>query len=206
MSAFKDRLSKDKANLERDKGELTQKLAKQEAKLTPKLHEGQRKAVSQQITKLQTEITEIEARVQQLDTQHPPPFWIRQCQSVQNRALREYVTENKTWDTLALGKILTMFMPDVFAPILGVSGDMDVHAAKEMVFLFSNVMEQRSARAHGKQQHLSIANVLDAMRCMHESALRCQRVDAEHVDDCAVTELGALREQTAACNYQEYLY
>lgn len=91
-------------------------------------------------------------------------------------------------------------MRDVFADVLGVSGDTEVHATEEIVHLFSNVMAQRNACAtSSRKENILIANALDAVRCLHDIACRCQRATEERVNATAVAELGVLCAQTADC-------
>lgn len=194
------------AGLDRDKQRitfattlLTKKITKLESSFLGEVCQKEREVLCKQIAEFKVQLGKKKEQELLLDSQLPIPFWVRQCRSVQDRGLRYCLTAEQPWDTLALAKILAGFMRDVFAPVLGVSDIAEVHAAKEMVHMFGNVVGQRNTRAHNDEQNLPIANVLDAIRCLHDIALRCQRANAEKVDAKALMELAFLKEHTSQC-------
>lgn len=177
------------------------KIEKLESKVTTKTHEKALEAISIQIASLRTQLKEKTQQENLLKSRQPLPFWVRQSQSVQDNSVRAHVTVNRMWDTLAIGKVLTGFMRDVFAPVLGVSGNTEVHAAKEMVHQISNVIEQRNARAHDRMQSFPIANVLDAIRSLLDIALRCQKLSDKNANTVEkATEVKPYSKERAGSN------
>lgn len=200
MHIFRADLEKDKDTIVSAKKDLLDKISKHESKLAKIQHPNQRRGIEKNIAEMQTQLKQLDKQEHELLSRQPMSYWVRQAQSVQDRGLRAHVTAERTWDTLALGKVLTGFMRDVYAGVLGVSGDTEVHAAKEMVYLFSNAMEQRNVRAHSRhRQNFPMANVLDAVHCLYDIALRCARATGDKVDATAVAELGDLCEQMKEC-------
>lgn len=84
-------------------------ISKQESVIAETLHDRERMDIGNRILDLQAQLKLLSDREQELGSQQPTPFWVRQAQSVQDRGLRAHVTAQRTWNTLALGKVLAVF-------------------------------------------------------------------------------------------------